>query len=78
MCLAVPAKIVSIEGDTALVDSRGVRFSASLALVEDARVGDYLIIHAGYAISVMAPDDAKSAINIIEASGLGGGLSHGG
>lgn len=77
MCLAVPAKIISIEGDTALVESRGLKFSASLALVEDAGVGDYLIIHAGYAISILESDDAESAIRMIESAGLAVGLPNG-
>jgi len=50
MCLAIPSKIVSIENNIATIDIDGVRRKASLMLLEDAGVGDYVIVHAGYAI----------------------------
>lgn len=53
MCLAIPAKIMAIEDDTATVDVDGVVRRADLTLVENARIGDYVIMHAGFAIDVM-------------------------
>jgi hydrogenase expression/formation protein HypC len=50
MCLAIPSKIIDICSNIATIDVDGVRRQASLMLVEDAQVGDYVIVHAGYAI----------------------------
>lgn len=51
MCLAIPSKITEIGNNMAVIDVDGVRRECSLLLVEDARVGDYVIVHAGFAIS---------------------------
>ncbi len=50
MCLAIPSKIVKIENDIGTIDVDGVKREASLLFLEDARVGDYVIVHAGFAI----------------------------
>jgi hydrogenase expression/formation protein HypC len=50
MCLAIPSKITRIENEMATIDVDGVRREASLLLLEDAGVGDYVIVHAGFAI----------------------------
>ena len=50
MCLAVPAKIVSCAGDAATVDVNGVRREVNVALIEAPQAGDYVLIHAGFAI----------------------------
>ena len=54
MCLAVSAKIVEIEG---AVEIRGVRRSASLMLLPEAKVGDYVLVHAGFAMQVVSEED---------------------
>ncbi len=51
MCLAIPSKITAIENEMAVIDVDGVTRRCSLLLVEDARVGEYVIVHAGFAIS---------------------------
>jgi hydrogenase expression/formation protein HypC len=50
MCLAIPAKITRVEGTTAVVDMQGNETAADISLVPEARVGDYVIVHAGLAI----------------------------
>jgi len=50
MCLAIPSKIVKIENNMAIIDVDGVKREASLLLLEDAKVGDYVIVHAGFAL----------------------------
>jgi hydrogenase expression/formation protein HypC len=50
MCLAIPSKIIRIENEMALIDVDGIQRNASLLLLEDAQVGDYVIVHAGFAI----------------------------
>ncbi|MEW6019686.1 MAG: HypC/HybG/HupF family hydrogenase formation chaperone [Pseudomonadota bacterium] len=62
MCLAVPAKIVSMEGQMATVEIGGLTKQASLALLPDAGVGDYILIHAGFAISVVDAQEARETI----------------
>ncbi|MBU4462462.1 MAG: HypC/HybG/HupF family hydrogenase formation chaperone [Proteobacteria bacterium] len=50
MCLAIPSKIVKIENNMSIIDVDGVKREASLLLLEDAKVGDYVIVHAGFAL----------------------------
>jgi hydrogenase expression/formation protein HypC len=50
MCLAIPSKIIKIENSMAVIDVDGVKREASLLLLDDAGVGDYVIVHAGFAI----------------------------
>ena len=50
MCLAIPSKITRIENEMATIDVDGVQRQASMLLLEDAGVGDYVIVHAGFAI----------------------------
>ncbi|MBU4344091.1 MAG: HypC/HybG/HupF family hydrogenase formation chaperone [Desulfobacteraceae bacterium] len=50
MCLAIPSKIVKIENNMGIIDVDGVKREASLLLLEDAKVGDYVIVHAGFAL----------------------------
>lgn len=74
MCLAVPGKIVSIEGSDALfrsgrVDFSGVVREASLACVPEARVGDYVLVHAGMAISIVDEDEADQIFDYLRQMG---------
>lgn len=66
MCLAIPMKIVSIEGLTAVVEASGVRKSARMDLLLDAVVGDYVLIHAGLAISKVDESEAKETLGMFE------------
>ena len=65
MCLALPMRIVSIEGDTATIAAPGLEQRASLMLVPDARVGDYVLVHAGFAISLLDEADAQDTLSLI-------------
>lgn len=64
MCLAVPAKVVKIEGDHAEVEIGGIRREASIALLlgEGIAVGDYVLIHTGYAISKVDEEEARAIL----------------
>ena len=72
MCLAIPAQVVELrEGDCAVVDLAGVRKEISLALVDGVAVGDYVIVHVGYALSKVDPDEARRTLDLLdEARGL--------
>jgi len=65
MCLAIPSKIVKIENHVATIDVDGVRRKASLMLLEDLKVGDYVIVHAGFAIHKINADNALESLNLI-------------
>jgi len=68
MCLAIPARVAErFESDEALVDLGGVRKRVSLALVPEASVGDYVIVHAGYAISLLDPEEAAKTLALFAA-----------
>jgi hydrogenase expression/formation protein HypC len=66
MCLAIPSKIVKIENGLATIDVDGVRRKASLLLVEDAGVGDYVIVHAGFALHKIDEADAMESLRILK------------
>ena len=59
MCLAVPAKIVAIKDSLATVELRGVTREASLMLLPEAKVGDYVLVHAGFAMQVIEQRDME-------------------
>lgn len=63
MCLAVPSKIIEMNGGVAKVDVDGVVREASLMLLDDAKIGDYVIVHAGFAISKV---DEEAALQTLE------------
>lgn len=74
MCLAVPAQITSIDGtlDAATVSLGGVSKQVSLALVEDAGVGDYVLVHVGYALNKISPDEADRTLRLLRDAGVSG------
>ena len=66
MCLAVPAKILAIiNGTSALIDLGGTQREASLMLLEDAAVGDWVIVHAGFAIEKLTEEDAQQTFDLL-------------
>ena len=73
MCLAIPGKIVSIEGDdimrTARVDFGGVVKQVNLAYAPDAKVGEYALVHVGFAISVIDEEEALKVLAHFQALG---------
>ncbi len=67
MCLAVPSKIIEIEDTMATVDVMGLRKQISLLLLpEKPQIGDYVLVHAGFAINKMEPEEAQEALKIFE------------
>ena len=65
MCLALPAQVVQrLPGDQAVVDLGGVRKEISLALVPDTRIGDYVIVHVGYALTRLDPAEAQRTLEL--------------
>jgi len=66
MCLAIPALIRAIDGKQATVDLGGTRRDISLWLTPEARVGDYVLLHAGYAISMIDRKEAEETLSILQ------------
>lgn len=65
MCLAVPMKVVKVEGDLGEVEIGGVKRQVSLQLLNEVKIGDYLIVHAGYAIQKLDEKDAKETLTFL-------------
>jgi hydrogenase expression/formation protein HypC len=65
MCLAIPARIVDLEGDKAVVDAMGNRWGAKTTLLPEAKLGDLVLIHAGFAISLVDEEEAKETWQLI-------------
>ncbi len=71
MCLAIPTRVVELLPDNqALVDLGGVRKAISLELVDEVAVGDYVIIHVGYALTRLDPDEAARTLALMAEAGI--------
>ena len=65
MCLAIPAKVLEINDDIAKVDFGGVTREVDISLV-DAKIDDYVIVHAGFAIEILEEEDAKYTLDLFQ------------
>jgi hydrogenase expression/formation protein HypC len=71
MCLAIPARVAAIpEPGIALVDLSGVQKRISLELVDDVAPGDYVIVHVGYALTKLDPDEAEKTLQTFAEAGI--------
>lgn len=66
MCLAVPARIVEIEGDRAIADAMGTRWSIRTTLTPEVGLGDIVLVHAGYAIAKVDEEEARKTWELFE------------
>lgn len=66
MCLAVPAKIIKINDRTAVAETLGVKKEIDISLVPAVRIGDFVLIHAGFAIQIIEKEDAVSIQNYLK------------
>ena len=67
MCLAVPMRVVTIDGEVAICEIDGVRREASLMMVDGVEVNDYVLIHAGFAIERLDEDEAEETLRQMRA-----------
>ena len=65
MCLAIPARIVELDKDKAVVDAMGNRFKAKTTLLPEAKLGNLVLVHAGFAISLVDEEEAKKTWELI-------------
>jgi len=79
MCLAIPVKVIELgSNDTAVVDLGGVKKQVSMALLSEVQVGDYVILHVGYALSKVDPEEAEKTLALfaeLNAQALEGGAA---
>lgn len=66
MCLAIPMKILKIEGDRAFVSSGGVQCAIGINFLKNLRIGDYVIVHAGFAIEKLDTAKAEETLKMLE------------
>ena len=65
MCLAIPARVIDIDGSTARVSIEEVEYTASLLLLDHVKPGDYVMLHAGFAIEKVDPEEAKETLRLL-------------
>jgi hydrogenase expression/formation protein HypC len=72
MCLAIPMKVLELDGQRGVVEMSGARRNIVLAMTPEAKVGDYVIVHAGYALEVMNEEEAMRTLELIRQLGEAG------
>ena len=77
MCLGVPARVMHIEGSEATVALGDVEYKASLLLLNDVEVGDFIILHAGFAIEKVDPREAEETIQLFKEMEMKGPMETG-
>jgi hydrogenase expression/formation protein HypC len=65
MCVAVPMRIKSIRGDKAVVEAEGTVYEASICLTPQVKVGDYILLHTGYAIGIVDKREAEQTLAML-------------
>lgn len=66
MCLAIPMKIIQIKGKLAEVESGGLKRYINIEMVQGAGIGDYVLVHAGFAIEKIDPEKAKETLKLLD------------
>ncbi len=66
MCLSIPAKVEKIENETATVSVGGTQYEASLQMLDDVQVGDYILMHTGFAIQKLDPEEAEESLKTFQ------------
>jgi len=66
MCLGIPMKILKIDGDRAIVSSTGIQRRIGINFLKEPRIGDYVIVHAGFAIEKLDPVKAEETLKLLE------------
>jgi hydrogenase expression/formation protein HypC len=69
MCLSIPSKVLSINGNTAIVSVGGTEYKASLQLLDDVSVGDYVLLHTGFAIQIISEKEAQETLKLLRELG---------
>ncbi len=67
MCLALPAQVIHIDGDHATIDVDGIHKDVSIVLLDELMVGDYVLIHVGFALERLDPIEAEKTLQLFDA-----------
>jgi len=70
MCIAVPMKVVEINGNMGVVEYSGVKREVGLMLMDDTKLGDWVLIHAGFAISKLNQEEAEETLSLLKQAEL--------
>ena len=65
MCLGIPMQIVEVDGDVGIVESGGIKRKVGLMLIDEAKVGDWVIVHAGFAINCLDQQEARKNLELM-------------
>ena len=65
MCLSIPSKVISINGTKAIVSVGGTEYEASLQLLDDVKIDDYVLLHTGFAIQKISEEDAQENLKLL-------------
>ena len=65
MCLSIPAQIISIEGDNAKVSFGGSEYTAGLQMIDNPQIGEYVLLHAGFAIQKISREEAEETLQLL-------------
>jgi len=66
MCLSIPAKVEQIDGEMAVVSVGGTKYNASLQMLDDVKIGDYILLHTGFAIQKLSEEEALASLKVFE------------
>jgi hydrogenase expression/formation protein HypC len=66
MCLSIPAKIISIEGETARASVGGTIINVGLHMIDDVKAGDYVLVHTGFALQKISDEEAQETLKLIK------------
>ncbi len=70
MCVGIPMKLCEVRGEVGVVEEAGVRREVGLALLEAPAVGQFVIVHAGYAIELLDPEEAEQTLALLRQAGI--------
>ena len=70
MCIGIPMRLSARDEELGSVEQSGLVYQVSLALLEEARVGDYVLVHAGFAIARLDPEEANETLDLLRQAGL--------
>ncbi len=65
MCLSIPAEVITLKDDTALVSVNGLEVNVSTLLLDNLKTGDYVLIHSGFAIEIIDSEEAEKTLSVI-------------
>ena len=66
MCLAIPMKVLTVDGDEGIVEIEGIKRTVGIQLVDDVKVGEYVVVHAGFAIEKLDEEEAKETLELFK------------